>query len=128
MNKPNSRLQEIGIKIGLFFLGQKNENYDEARKFIRDLDILDIQEDDEKISVSTSRPGLLIGRKGKNIDGLTELFGKKIHIIEVFSWTDIITPVDWMAELAMEQEAEAYADFDDFLDQEVESMRERKEF
>lgn len=128
MKKPNVSLQGIAARIGLYFLEQNKEDYNKTREFIRDLDILDIQEDGEKISISTSRPGLLIGRKGKNIDGLTELFGKKIHIIEAFSWTDMITPVDWMAELVMEQEDKAYHDFSDFLDQEVESMRERKEF
>jgi len=128
MKNPPLRTHEIGVQIGLFFLKQKNEDYHATREFLRDLDILDIQEDDEKISISTSRPGLLIGHKGKNINGLEELFGKKIVIIESFSWTDMITPVDWMAELAMEQESEAYADFGDFLDQEVEAMRERNEF
>ncbi len=104
MNKPSTRLREIGVEIGLFFLNQKNGDYNKTREFLRDLDIQDIKEGDETIFIYTFRPGLLIGHKGQNINGLVELFGKQIHIIETFSWTDIITPVDWMTELAMKEE------------------------
>jgi predicted metal-dependent RNase len=70
MKYPSTKLQEIARDIGLFFLKQNNEDYAKIEGIICNLSITDIQETpDGKIQISTSRPGLLIGRKRQNIDG-----------------------------------------------------------
>lgn len=99
MNRPAPELQHIGIQLGLFFLSQKENNFLETAKFLQKLNITDIQlsRDAQTVIIHTSRPGLLIGTKGKNIEGLTKALAKKIHIVESFSWADVITPLDYDA-------------------------------
>ena len=48
------------------------------------------------LEIYTSRPGYLIGRKGKNIDALQEfLKDYKILIFESFNWNDILIPQNY---------------------------------
>lgn len=108
MKNPPQNTRDIGLVIGNYFLSYFENDYQKTGDYIRDLSITDIQDNGNIIVISTSRPGLLIGRKGIHIEGLTKTLNKKIEIIESFSWADIITPVDWMAELEMEQETKVY--------------------
>lgn len=113
MKRPSPKHAEIGQQIGLFFLAQNNQDYQKTGEFLRNLCITDIREENDYLVIETARPGLLIGRKGQNIDGLIEHLKRPIHIHESFSWADVMTPMDWMEEIAMEQETEAYSPFDD---------------
>lgn len=115
MKKPSPRLEEICIQIGLYFLEYQREGYVMTTGFIHDLCISDIQETDDVITITTARPGLLIGRKGVHFDGLTARLKKKIQIVESFCWADFIAPRDYMTEMAMEDEMNTYQDFGHFL-------------
>lgn len=119
MKKPSAKEREIAEKIGLYFLEQNDQDYTVTAKIIRDLEITNIEVDDFYIHIYTARPGLLIGRKGQNIDGLQKLFDKKIDIIESFTWAAYITPVDWQTEFALEQENEAYYELGEQIRQQV---------
>jgi hypothetical protein len=119
MKHPPSKYADIGREIGFFFLAQNNEDYQKTGEFLRNLCITDIREENDKLVIETARPGLLIGQKGRNIDGLVEHLKRPIHILESFCWADVITPIDWMAEIEMEQEAEAYASFSSFIEEEA---------
>ena len=118
MKRTSPKLSEISQKIGLFFLEKNGENYQQTGEFIQKLSITDIREEKGKLVIETARPGLLIGHKGETIDGLTKYLNRPIHIVESFSWADIMTPVDWMQELEMEYEVRAYKEFSDFLEKE----------
>lgn len=96
MKRPSPKCAEIAQQIGFFFLAQNNEDYQKTGEFLRKLCITDIREENGKLVIETARPGLLIGLKGRNIDGLVEHLKRPIHIVESFTWADIMTPIDWM--------------------------------
>ncbi len=99
-NKPSKRLMEIGYEINSYYT-QKHTvdgvcNYAKAQEDVRNCCITNLELKLGKLVVHTRRPGLFIGRKGENIEGLSKFLNIPIHIEEVkFSWEDIITPLDW---------------------------------
>lgn len=95
MKHPPKRSAEIGIQIGLFFLEKNKGDYAATAELLKDLCITDIWETDRKIYVQTARPGLFIGLRGENLDGLAKSLGKRVDVEESFCWADIITPIDW---------------------------------
>ena len=98
--KPDIHLQEIGYRIADFYLQKNNNNYEAAEKEVQTLKIRDLKLDGRTgtLTICTSRPGLLIGHKGINIDNLHSFLLNKngvkaIHIEEVkFDWEDILVP------------------------------------
>ena len=97
MEKPSQNLVDIATLIGLFFLEKNEHNYEKTATEIQTMGICDVSENsDGSILIKTSRPGLLIGRKGTTIEGLSKFIKRKIDIEEVkWSWNDLITPYDW---------------------------------
>lgn len=75
-------IREMAALIGQFYLRKHNNDYIAAEKAIVDLRISDLRVEGDKVIIVTARPGLLIGRRGQNIDELTAFLNKKIHIIE----------------------------------------------
>lgn len=116
MKRPPEQTANIGREIGLFFLSQNNEDYQKTRKFLQKLCITDIREENGKLVIETARPGLLIGRKGINYDGLMKHLERKIEIVESFSWADWMTPIDVQEFF---DEDEAYNSFSDWLSAEA---------
>jgi hypothetical protein len=70
-------------KIGEYYLGKNLGNYEKTAEEVFRLRIHDVQEDDDKVTIRTSRPGALIGKRGQNVDGLASALGKPIQIEEV---------------------------------------------
>lgn len=122
MKRPSPKYAEIAQQIGLFFLAQNNEDYQKTGEFLRNLCITDIREENGELVIETARPGLLIGLKGQNIDGLVKHLKRPIHIVESFCWADIMTPIDWMQELELEHEHEAYVSFSKFMEEEQKQL------
>lgn len=114
MKLPPQSIHEIAINIRLAFLEKHNLDFQKTRDFIHSLLITDI-EDGDRIIIKTARPGLLIGRKGENITFLEAKLGKRIEIVESFSWADWVTPISPAEEEMYRQETEAYDSFSDFL-------------
>lgn len=92
-NKPSKEQEEIGYKISSFYLQKHNGDYTTAREEVEKVRINNIEVRDNKVFIFTSRPGLLIGRKGENIDKLISILGP-IKIVESFDWNDILVPYD----------------------------------
>lgn len=81
--------------IGGALLSNNSFDYDKTAKQIHDMSITNIVSTDDVITIETSRPGLLIGHKGKTFELIERLFpGKKLEVVESFSWADLITPYD----------------------------------
>lgn len=91
-NKPTPEQELVAYKISDFYLRKHEHNYENAGNAVSQLNITDIQVKEDKISIYLSRPGLLIGRKGQNIEALQIFLNKPIEIFESFSWNDILVP------------------------------------
>jgi len=76
--------KDAARKIGLFYLEKNNNNYEATEQEINKLRITKVDVTDNKVIIITERPGLLIGKRGENIDKLTEALGMNVHIIEEF--------------------------------------------
>jgi hypothetical protein len=75
-------IREVAALIGQFYLRKHEGDYVAAEKAIVDLRISDLTVEGDKVTIVTARPGMLIGRRGTNIDELTAFLNKKVHIIE----------------------------------------------
>jgi predicted PilT family ATPase len=95
-NKPSQQAEGIGYAISSFYLNKHNQDYLAAQKEVEKLKIVNITIENDVVTISTSRPGLLIGRKGGNIDALEKHLDKKIKIVESFHWDEILVPYNYM--------------------------------
>ncbi len=87
-----NKLRDLATYIGSFYLslqkGLDESDYQKARDQVSDLGISNLNIQGNKISITLMRPGLLIGRKGENIDQLQKYLNAqykknmKIKIIE----------------------------------------------
>tara|TARA_R110000868_G_scaffold371774_1_gene635528 strand:- start:435 stop:755 length:321 start_codon:yes stop_codon:yes gene_type:complete len=102
MKRPTAELEIIGYKITDYFFKKNNGDYEKTKKEIESISIQDIEIDGNQLIIHTARPGLLIGKRGSNIDALSMFLGMKVRIEESFSWTDQLIPVDAMEYDALE--------------------------
>lgn len=86
-----TKIQQVIKSIGEFYLQKHNGDARKANKEIDDLRITKIEfyknqylniELEDRITITTMRPGFLIGAKGINIENLSKYIGKNIHIVE----------------------------------------------
>lgn len=79
---PN-KIQAIAAAIGEFYLNKNNGDYKATENELVNLRIETIEIlSSTDIMIKLARPGLLIGRKGLNIDALSKHLSKKIFIVE----------------------------------------------
>lgn len=80
---PNKQLNVVLYKIGLFYLNKNKFDYEAAEKEIYELRISSVMITDKgNVEITLSRPGLIIGKSGKNIQDLTEFMSMPIKVIE----------------------------------------------
>jgi hypothetical protein len=101
MSKISEEVKDIAAKIGLFVLQESDGDYGKACEEVTRLRInrLDIEEEGtaRKLTIETSRPGLLIGKRGKRIEALQEYLGIHLCIVETQEHIlDYIYPYDPM--------------------------------
>lgn len=86
-----SEIRKIIQSIGAFYLQKNNGDVEKANEEVDRVRITKVEfrydknlkrELKESINITTMRPGLLIGARGKNIDALEQHINKKVHIIE----------------------------------------------
>lgn len=82
MTKLCKKAIEAAQAIGLFYLEKNKGNYAKTSDEITTLQFTDVSVDDEVVVITTKRPGLLIGKRGENVDKLQNYLGRKIRIIE----------------------------------------------
>ena len=86
--KKETELQMLAIAIGQYYLDLSKGDYAKAIKDINQLGITKLDIKNNKFYITLSRPGILIGRRGHNIDALQSYLSLnrnkeiKIHIIE----------------------------------------------
>lgn len=96
MKKPEKNAELVRYEIANFYAQKFNGDYAKAGEEARKLQITDIKVSGNEVEISLARPGLLIGRKGENIDKLSAHLKKKIKVVESFHWDVILTPYDPM--------------------------------
>jgi len=79
----SEEVKDIASKIGHYYLQKLNGDYALAEKEITDTRFTKIEvTTDNTLSITAGRPGLLIGKKGTNIDALSKYLRMEIKIIE----------------------------------------------
>ena len=96
--KKERKIQNIAQLIGFYYVnlaelsGLDKMKYDKAREDVSSLGVTKIDFSGSIISITLTRPGLLIGRRGINIDNLTEYLSKELkHKISINIIEDKIT-------------------------------------
>jgi len=79
----SKQTKEVAEKIGEFYLTKNNNDYQKTAEEIRSLRVTEIIAINDFVVIKVGRPGLLIGKRGQNIDALQAATGKKFYIIEV---------------------------------------------
>ena len=79
--------EEAAAAIGAYYLQKNHGDYAATEKEITSLGISAVTVDNslphsKTISVTLARPGLLIGKRGTNIDALEKFIGTKVKVIE----------------------------------------------
>ena len=83
-SKKDQKVRNIAQLIGFYYVklaglsGLDKMKYDRAREDVISLGITKIDFSGSVVTISLTRPGLLIGRHGKNIDDLTEYLSKEL--------------------------------------------------
>lgn len=79
-------VQEAAAAIGEFYLRKNNGDYAATEKEINQLRITKLEINENALCITATRIGLLLGRRGSNIDALAKFIQEhmqmKIHIIE----------------------------------------------
>ena len=84
---------EVAQRIGQFYLEKNHGDYEKTKVEILSLLITSVEVTEGKVIIKTSRPGLLIGKRGINIDNISTFLDKKIHVLEEReNIVDCITP------------------------------------
>lgn len=123
----SQELKDIADKIGRFFLQEYCGDKDKTREFLQQLQIQDIAIEDGKIAITTSRPGLFIGRRGRNIERLVGFLGRNIIVKEAKEcWYDCLTQFDY-DDWEHEQYMKDVSAMDRKLEQIMDNEREREE-
>lgn len=78
----DNEIREVASAIGQFYLQKNSGDYQAAEKEIHSLLISKIEVTHNSVSVTTGRPGLLIGRMGRNVDALSKFLKKEVRVIE----------------------------------------------
>lgn len=95
-NTPPQEAQEVGYSISNFYLKKHNFVYPDAQREVEKLKITSIEVNDEgDVMIYLGRPGLLIGRRGENINDLSAFLNRKINVVESFHWDEIVVPFDY---------------------------------
>lgn len=93
-NKPTPEQENIGYQILSFYSKKNQGDHQATNKELNRLNIRDILVKENVVEIHLGSPGLLIGRKGENIDNLKAHLGKEIKMVETFVWSDILVSYD----------------------------------
>lgn len=90
---PSADIRAICQKIGEYYLDKCERDFVITADKILALQIQNVEVSEDIVTITTARPGMLIGKRGENLDALEKILGKKIKVVEsYFTWTDLITP------------------------------------
>lgn len=79
----DAQLREYARRLGLYWLKKHDGDYDMAAAVLLRLQVTNLRvRPDGSLEVTTSRPGLFIGARGENVQGLEESLGVPIRVVE----------------------------------------------
>lgn len=78
----STEVRDVASRIGHFYLEKNHGDYKETEIEIRRLGITKLVVEPDKITITLERPGLIIGKRGGNLDSLTKRLGKTVRIEE----------------------------------------------
>ncbi len=79
----SKKVKDVAEKIGQFYLQKEGGDYDKAANSIRELGIEEILVVEKIVLIKTKRPGILIGKRGINLENLSKFLDMDIRPIEV---------------------------------------------
>lgn len=89
-------IREVAKNIGTFYLQKNNGDYEKTEMELLHLLISKIEMKGSDVVITTARPGLLIGKRGTNIDALTKHLKSEVRIIEDMDCvSDSLIPRKW---------------------------------
>ncbi len=95
MSRPSPQQVEDAQTFGYAILKANGDDYVKTEDQIRKMSITNIRREGTDLVIETARPGVVIGYNGKTFDVLKQAFNNRsIRIVESFSWSDLITPID----------------------------------
>lgn len=78
-------------EIGRFYLDKFQGNYEKAAEELLNVRITKVEIQGDKLCITASRVGLLIGRRGQNIDALSKWIEDKLHMkVHIYEDTDCL--------------------------------------
>ncbi len=80
----NQASVEAAYRIGQFYLQKNDGDYDKTQQELYQLQISSVTVEDGVVTIHAARIGLLVGRRGENVDRLTHFLGQKVRLIEDF--------------------------------------------
>jgi hypothetical protein len=83
-------VDDVCRSMGLFFYNEQGKDIDNTYLLLLKLLISKVEVDNDIVTIYTSRPGLLIGPKGKRINALGQHLKKTIKVVEVNCVTDMM--------------------------------------
>lgn len=85
-DRPSKQMEEICRQIGEYIFNACGQDREKASDVIHSLGITEMKVSEGSLTIWTSRPGFMIGKRGERIDGISQATGLKVRIIEV-QWT-----------------------------------------
>ena len=81
------------MQIGFFYLDKNNRDHEVTTKDIESLRIRDlVLVNPKKLKIFTARPGLILGRRGQNLDALQKHLNLEIEVEECDDWLVWLIP------------------------------------
>jgi predicted RNA-binding protein Jag len=75
-------VKDVAQRIGQFYLRKNDGDYKATQEEILKLRISKLEITDKGVAITTERPGILIGKRGTNIDALSSFLAMEVRIIE----------------------------------------------
>jgi ribosomal protein S3 len=86
LSKP---IRDVAETIGQFYLQKNNGDYAATAQEIANLRIVKLDPTGDSVSITTGRPGILIGRRGITIIALSKFIHEKMQLkIKIIEDTD----------------------------------------
>lgn len=92
MHMYNPEVVEKAREVGEFYLQKNNGDREKAEEEILRCEFLNMELIRGELYLYTSRPGVVIGKRGQNIDDLASFIGMPIKIIEENNINHFIIP------------------------------------
>lgn len=78
----SKEVRDAAESIGQFYLERNQNDYKKTEREILGLEISKLEVTEDCVTITTSRPGLLIGKRGETVSNLEKFLNRKVNIVE----------------------------------------------